>query len=125
VCCLPLERLRVKGDGRALARRPATPHSPVAPIPISRPPLSAGLLDDLYSFDPADMTWTQLSAADDAVRPSARSGHGFTSAGGRLYVHGGIEFIGEIMLRGRNKERDRDRENEIERSRKERREEER
>ncbi len=47
-------------------------------------------LDDLHSFDPATMTWTLLSAANDTRRPSARSGHGFTSAGGLLYVHGGL-----------------------------------
>ncbi len=36
------------------------------------------------------MTWTQLSAANDIGRPFARYGHGFTSVGGRLYVHGGF-----------------------------------
>ncbi len=36
------------------------------------------------------MNWTVLSAANDAVRPSARAGHGFTSSAGRLYVHGGF-----------------------------------
>ncbi len=38
------------------------------------------------------MAWTLLSAANktkDRSWPSARSGHGFTSAGGKLYVHGG------------------------------------
>ncbi len=49
-------------------------------------PVSAASLDDLHAFDPATMTWTLLSAAD---RPSASYDHGFTSAGGRLYVHGG------------------------------------
>ena len=68
------------------ARRPST-HSP--PAPPHPPPPSAGLLGDLHSFDPATMTWTLLSAADDAPRPSARWFHGFTSAGGLLYVHGG------------------------------------
>ncbi len=48
--------------------------------------------DDLHSFDPATMTWTLLSAANDTRRPSARSGHGFTSAGGLLYVHAGYSF---------------------------------
>jgi hypothetical protein len=56
--------------------------------------VSAGNLDDLYAFDPATMTWTNLSAADDAGRPSARFGHGFTSAGGLLYVHGGYGITG-------------------------------
>ncbi len=53
---------------------------------------SAGLLDDLHSFDPATMTWTLLSAANDTRRPSARAEHGFTSAGGLLYVHGGYRY---------------------------------
>jgi hypothetical protein len=77
--------------------RPSPPSAPpvtlthVSPLPS---PLSAGRLDessldDLHSFDPATMTWTLLSAADDAGRPSARANHGFTSAGGLLYVHGG------------------------------------
>ncbi len=56
----------------------------------SLPP--ARYLDDLHSFDPATMTWTLLSAANDTRRPSARSAHGFTSAGGRLYVHGGSSY---------------------------------
>jgi hypothetical protein len=47
------------------------------------------VLDDLHSFDPINMTWTLLSAAEDGARPSARRSHGFTSAGGKLYVHGG------------------------------------
>ena len=66
----------------------------------SFPPLpspSAGYLGDLHSFDPATMTWTLLSAADDDRRPSARSGHGFTSAGGLLYVHGGVSY-GNLSL---------------------------
>jgi hypothetical protein len=50
---------------------------------------STGYLDDMYSFDPATVTWTLLSTVDDAYRPSARDGHGLTSAGGRLYLHGG------------------------------------
>ncbi len=55
-------------------------------------PPSAGYLDDLHSFDPATMAWTLLSAAaDSAPAPSARYWHGFTSAGGKLYVHGGID----------------------------------
>ncbi len=35
------------------------------------------------------MNWTLLSATDNTHRPSGRQGHGFTSAGGLLYVHGG------------------------------------
>jgi N-acetylneuraminic acid mutarotase len=45
--------------------------------------------DDLYSFDPVALKWTDLSASVAGTRPKARSEHGFTSAGGRLYVFGG------------------------------------
>jgi hypothetical protein len=72
------------------------------PHPLHRPWAGGpGLrfLDDLYSFDPATMAWTLLSAAP---RPAARSNHGFASAGGKLYVHGGFGFNGSmagIMMR--------------------------
>jgi hypothetical protein len=64
-------------------------------IHSTTPPPSAVLLDasDLHAFDPATMTWTLLSAALDAPRPSARNLHGFTSAGGKLYVHGGYGLL--------------------------------
>ncbi len=69
------------------------PQPPLPPLRVARhcsPLPSAGNLDDdMHSFDPATMTWTLLSAANDTRRPSARCGHGFTSAGDLLYVHGG------------------------------------
>ncbi len=69
------------------------------PPPLPPPP--SAVLDDLHSFDPDTMTWTLLSdsvpVVDDASRPSARSGHGFTSAGGLLYVHGGLSFNGDAL----------------------------
>ena len=52
------------------------------------------MFSDLYSFDLANMTWTLLSANKDSTWPSARWDHGFTSAGGKLYVHGGVSFNG-------------------------------
>ncbi len=95
--------MRVKEERRPPARRPALPrrrspiayihppyHREIRCISPCRPTLSAGPLDDLHSFDPATMTWTLLSPANDAVRPSTRANHGFTSAAGRLYVHGGF-----------------------------------
>jgi hypothetical protein len=79
-----------KGDagrgGRATA--PFPPRAVDPPSTHQHPP-SADYLDDLHAFDPATMTWTLLSAALDGPRPSARDSHGFTSAGGKLYVHGG------------------------------------
>ncbi len=84
-----MDHIRVASNG---IRPFLTPHS------CCRLPPSAEILDDLYSFDPATMTWTQLSPAHDAPRPSARYDHGFTSAGGRLYVHGGYD--GPIYVHG-------------------------
>ncbi len=51
------------------------------------PPLSlAGYYTDLHSF--TSWSWAALSAAIP-VGPSRRYGHGFSSAGGRLFVQGG------------------------------------
>ncbi len=69
----------------------ASPLHPLTPFPTP----SAGRLDDLHAFDPATMNWTLLSAALDAPRPSARERHGFTSAGGKLYVHGGYGIMAD------------------------------
>ena len=52
-------------------------------------------VQDLHVYDPAAMAWTDLSAASSGTPPSARYGHGFTSAGGKLYVHGGSDGSGE------------------------------
>ncbi len=48
------------------------------------------MLQDLHVYDPETMAWTDLSVPASGTPPSARSGHGFTSTGGQLYVHGGI-----------------------------------
>ncbi len=53
---------------------------------------SAALCDDLHWFDPATKTWSRLTASNDDSRPSARFFHGFTSAGGKIYVHGGVSY---------------------------------
>ena len=47
------------------------------------------LLSDLYAFDPIAVAWMDLSDAGSGIPPTARDSHGFTSAGGELYVHGG------------------------------------
>jgi hypothetical protein len=75
----------------ALTRTHARTHA----LPPATP--SAGYLDDLYSFDPVTMTWTLLSTAK-TNRPPARYCHGFTSAGGRLYLHGGYNGSGDISI---------------------------
>ena len=40
------------------------------------------------------MAWTDLSAAASGTPPEHRYYHGFTSASGRLYVHGGFNGVG-------------------------------
>jgi hypothetical protein len=42
------------------------------------------------------MAWTLLSAAAKGDPPAGRSGHGFTSAEGKLYVHGGSGAFGNL-----------------------------
>ncbi len=63
--------------------------SPPTPPCSSLHSLSADKLGDIWEFDPATMAWTLLSATANSVRPSARHYHGFTSAEGKLFVHGG------------------------------------
>ena len=59
-----------------------------------------GDLQDLLVYDPAAMAWTDLSASASGTPPSSRQSHGFTSAGGKLYVHGGLGDSGEYQDRG-------------------------
>ena len=51
------------------------------------------LLSDLYAFDPIAVAWMDLSDAGSGIPPTARDSHGFTSAGGELYVHGGCADV--------------------------------
>ena len=48
---------------------------------------------DLWIFDIDASEWTSLSTAL-GTPPSARDSHGFTSAGGKLYVFGGWDNYG-------------------------------
>ena len=61
-------------------------------------PSCAGGLNDLHVYDPAAGAWTDLSAALSGTPPSRRRLHGFTSAGGKLYVHGGLDLSGNRIL---------------------------
>jgi hypothetical protein len=54
-------------------------------------------LSDLYSFDLDTMAWSPLVMTDSTgIWPSSRAGHGFTSAGGKLYVHGGHGISNDV-----------------------------
>ena len=46
-------------------------------------------LDDFFVYDPVSLTWTNLSSNVRGDPPFAREAHGFTSMGGKLYLHGG------------------------------------
>ena len=61
---------------------------------LSLLPLFSDYLDDLHCFDPATNLWTLNLATGDSARPSARLGHGFSSVGDKLYVHGGLGYDG-------------------------------
>jgi hypothetical protein len=82
-------RLMLRRQTAMRASAGAQPALRVTDAPPSRPrPSCAGLLKDLHVYDPASEAWTDLSAALSGTPPSPRAGHGFTSAGGKLYVHG-------------------------------------
>ena len=49
-------------------------------------------LGDLYSFDLVSKVWTNLTDGVLGSPPEARDSHGFTSAGGKIYVHGGGHY---------------------------------
>ncbi len=70
--------------------------------------LASGPINDFHVYSPASMTWFNLSSHALGTPPTARNGHGFTSAGGLLYVHGGVgvntdEHTGEERERQRVK----------------------
>jgi hypothetical protein len=48
---------------------------------------------DLFAFDPATLTWVELSGL--GVAPGPRRMHGLAAADGKLYVHGGDNVSGE------------------------------
>ena len=82
---------------RVVPQRPFLRHV-TALFPTPSPPRTGAYLGDLHVYDPAAMAWTNLSAAASGTPPFARSGHGFASAGGLLFVHGGFNSSGAIVL---------------------------
>jgi hypothetical protein len=57
---------------------------------ISHPVTIAAGLNDFHAYNPATLTWFDLSDNALGTPPTVRHRHGFTSAGGKLYLHGGI-----------------------------------
>jgi hypothetical protein len=47
------------------------------------------LKNDLHLYDPASVTWFNLSSHARGSPPCERTEHGFAWVGGKLYVHGG------------------------------------
>ena len=52
-------------------------------------------MNDLFVLDPSNNTWSDLTNIATGPRPSARYGHGFTSADNKLFVFGGSTNNGE------------------------------
>ena len=61
-------------------------------------PLLTEDLSDLHGFDPALLTWKDLSKPNAGKAPSPRDSFGFAAAGGKIYVHGGENINGECLL---------------------------
>jgi hypothetical protein len=62
-----------------------------------------GYTSSFFVFDLSKMIWNDITGSVFGTSPSARSRHGFVSAGGRLYVHGGVGWEGMasgILSRG-------------------------
>ncbi len=53
--------------------------------------------NDLHVYNPATMTWFDLSGHALGAPPVPRAQHGFTSTGDKLYVHGGSSYYGELI----------------------------
>ncbi len=87
-------------DSRAYGRKLPQARATICRTHVALPPTYyryassvAGFLNGLFSFDPTTMVWRLLSAAANSTHPSSRSSHGFMSASGKLYVHGGYSSI--------------------------------
>lgn len=44
---------------------------------------------DLVQFDPAAMTWTELTGSIQGAPPAPRDSHGFAALDGKVYIFGG------------------------------------
>ena len=74
--------------------------SPRAPLHGQNRAFSAGDLNDLHAYDPVARAWTNLSTPAAGAAPSRRDSHGFTPAGGVLYVHAGQGPDGMLISYG-------------------------
>ncbi len=49
-------------------------------------------LNDIHEFDPATLTWTELSDLVTGDEPVPRSEHAMAAMGAKLYVFGGVSY---------------------------------
>jgi hypothetical protein len=54
-------------------------------------------LNDLHQYDPETRTWTEIFQSVFNFQLLPRNAHGFTSAGGKLFVQGGWSGSGAIF----------------------------
>ena len=52
-------------------------------------PAAGAFMNDLHVYDPVSRAWTDLSSSVIGIPPTPRDRHGFASAIGNLFVHGG------------------------------------
>ena len=53
--------------------------------------------DDLYVLDTIAMEWSNLAGNVSGDPPGPRDSHGVTVANGKLYVHGGWGYPGNLQ----------------------------
>jgi hypothetical protein len=59
---------------------------------------AAGFYSDFHAFDLESMTWFNLTKYVIGTAPTARWAYGFTSSGGKLYVHGGNNDLSQFSI---------------------------
>ncbi len=53
--------------------------------------------NDLLTYNPVSMQWTDFGAPDVGIRPTARTDHGMASVGRLLYVFAGLGATGGVQ----------------------------
>ncbi len=51
----------------------------------------------LFAFDPVQLAWSDISCKTSGIVPSPRKDFGLASAGGKFFVHGGYNPLGNIF----------------------------
>ena len=56
------------------------------------------VFNDLVEFDLVTLTWAYLSAVAIGLPPKPTCSHGFSFASNRLFIHGGTDTNGKILI---------------------------